>query len=105
MPVPESTQRQRWQRMTCPFGSAIALDCLEIITDFRGKRVSLLSPGSSDRFSAHDVQSSCDRHPNTLTVIKEMDRHIFSGFRKPLAPSIRSSAIVLTNLISKHSIG
>jgi hypothetical protein len=51
-----------------------------LFADFKNKQFTLLWRGSRDSFGQRDFYSRCDGHPNTLTVILDMNGNIFGGF-------------------------
>jgi hypothetical protein len=70
------------RELTNPSGwdSAIVPDFPKLFEDFKRSKFTLLWPGSRDGFRADPFHRRCDRHPNTLTMILDMDDNIFGGF-------------------------
>jgi hypothetical protein len=60
--------------------STIISDFPEIFAEFRGKQFKLLWCGSRDGFGLAEFHSRCDGHPNTITVILDIEGNIFGGF-------------------------
>jgi hypothetical protein len=65
-----------------PLGSLIVWELPEILSEFRGKRFSLLWRGRRDGFAASTFRHRCAGHSNTLTVILDRDGNIFGGFTR-----------------------
>jgi hypothetical protein len=59
------------------WNSAILCDFPELSEDFKKIQFTLLWRGSRDRFPASDFHIRCDRRPNTLTLMLDMDENIF----------------------------
>jgi hypothetical protein len=62
------------------FASAIIAEFPKILTEFSDKNFILLWQGSRDGFGHDQFQFYCDCHPNTLTLIQDMDSNIFWWF-------------------------
>jgi hypothetical protein len=58
----------------------LVLDFPDIFGEFQGKALQLLWRGSRDGFKAAEFHRRCDGHPNTVTVIRDVDGNVFGGF-------------------------
>jgi hypothetical protein len=63
-----------------PFNSLIVPNILLLFEEFWVKRFKLLWQASHDGFGVAEFHRGCDGHANTLTLILDRDRNIFSGF-------------------------
>jgi hypothetical protein len=86
--------------------SVIVPDFPKLFKDFKRRKFALLWRGSRDGFCARDFHNRCDRHPNTLTVILEVNGNIFGGFtpvgwessgKLKADPSLKSFLFTLNN--------
>jgi hypothetical protein len=89
--------------------SLIISDLLAIIDDF-GRTACASVVRQLGRFAAGDFSSRCDGHANTLTLIGDTDRNIFSGFASVNGDSSgsfkvdRSLRLFLFRLKNRHNI-
>jgi hypothetical protein len=60
--------------------SKIVSELPRVLSNFDGKRFSLLWRGSQNGFTAQAFHSRCDGHANTLTIIQDTKGNIFGGY-------------------------